>query len=70
MNLFYIYIVSGEANFVTNLTIGGFTQPEVARSLIELPTNSEKGLSSRFCGSSLTPCMESLQILEKWMKLL
>ena len=43
--------MSGEANFVmssTNLTIGGFTQPGVARSLIELPANSEKGLSSHF----------------------
>lgn len=51
MSLCLHIIVSGEANFVmssTNLTIGGFTQPGVARSLIELPTNSEKGLSSRF----------------------
>ena len=32
----------------TNLTVGGFTQPGVARSLIEVPTNSEKGLSHRF----------------------
>ena len=32
----------------TMLTVGGFTQPSVARSLIEQPSNSEKGLSSRF----------------------
>ena len=32
----------------TNLTVGGFTQPGVARSLIEIPSNSEKGLSHRF----------------------
>ena len=47
----YTCIVSGEANFImtsTMLTIGGFTQPVLARSLIELPANSEKGLSSRF----------------------
>ena len=28
--------------------VGGFTQPSVARSLIEQPNNSEKGLSSCF----------------------
>jgi len=32
----------------TMLTVGGFTQPTVARSMIEQPSNSEKGLSSRF----------------------
>ena len=44
-------LVSGEANFVmtsTRLTIGGFTQAGVARSLIDMPSNSEKGLSHRF----------------------
>lgn len=43
--------VTGEANFsmdVTSLTVGGFNQPAVARSLIELPGNAEKGLSQRF----------------------
>ena len=41
----------GEANFAmssTNLTVGGFTQPGVARSLIEQPSNADKGLSHRF----------------------
>ena len=32
----------------TRLTIGGFTQAGVARNLIEMPANSEKGLSHRF----------------------
>uniref|UniRef100_A0A1X7V3K6 Uncharacterized protein n=1 Tax=Amphimedon queenslandica TaxID=400682 RepID=A0A1X7V3K6_AMPQE len=39
--------VSGEANYDiknTSLTIGGFTQPFVARNLIESPGNSEMGL--------------------------
>ena len=46
-----IILVSGEANFAmtsTRLTLGGFTQPGVARSLIELPGNNEKGLPHRF----------------------
>jgi len=45
------FSVSGGANFAMSspmLTIGGFTQPGVARSLIEQPSNSERGLSSRF----------------------
>ena len=33
---------------LTSLTVGGFNQPAVARSLIELPGNAEKGLSQRF----------------------
>ena len=40
--------VTGETNFAmpyTRLTVGGFTQPGLARSLIELPSNAEKGLS-------------------------
>lgn len=43
--------MSGDANFImseTRLTIGGFTQPGVARSLIGMPGNTEKGLSRRF----------------------
>ena len=45
------FLVRGDANFVmtsTMLTVGGFTQRTVARSMIEQPSNSEKGLSSRF----------------------
>ena len=43
--------VTGETNFAmpyTRLTVGGFTQLGLARSLIELPSNAEKGLSHRF----------------------
>ena len=32
----------------TRLTVGGFTQPGVARALIDLPSNTDKGLSHRF----------------------
>lgn len=32
----------------TGLTMGGFTQPSVARGLIEHPPNVEKGLCQRF----------------------
>ena len=28
----------------TQLTVGGFTQPRVARGLIEMPANAEKGI--------------------------
>ena len=38
----------------TNLTIGGFTQSGVAKSLIEKPSNSEKGLTPRIIW--LFPC--------------
>lgn len=44
-------IVSGEANFnmlVTGLTVAGFTQPTVARTLLEMPPAIEKGLVQRF----------------------
>ena len=43
--------MTGEANFsmsTTSLTVGGFNQLSVARNLIELPGNAEKGLSQRF----------------------
>ena len=46
-----VHIVSGDANFAmssTQLTVGSFTQPGVARGLIEMPANSEKGFSHRF----------------------
>ena len=47
----FAFAVSGEANFTmqhTGLTIGGFTQPSVARNLLEQPINIEKGLCQRF----------------------
>ena len=43
--------MSGDANFAmkhTGLTVGGFIQPSIARNLIEIPTNVEKGLCQRF----------------------
>lgn len=46
-----IILVSGDANFSmkhTGLTIGGFTQPFVARNLIDVQANVEKGLCQRF----------------------
>ena len=47
----FLDAVSGEANFTmeyTGLTIGGFTQVNVAKGLIESLPNVEKGLSQRF----------------------
>ena len=32
----------------TRLTVGGFTQPSVARNLIDIPSNTDKGFSHRF----------------------
>ena len=32
----------------TGLTLGRFTQPSVARNMLENPSNTEKGLSQRF----------------------
>ena len=43
-------IVTGDANFSmdsTSLTIGGFSQPAIARSLIEQSGSSEIGLAQR-----------------------
>lgn len=43
--------MSGDANFNmshTSLTLGGFIQPSIARALIEVPQNVEKGLCQRF----------------------
>ena len=44
-------LVTGDANFImerTSLTVGGFTQPMVARQMIEQQGSSEKGLAQRF----------------------
>ena len=44
-------LVTGDANFsmeTTCLTVGGFSQPSVARSLIEQSGSAEIGLSQRF----------------------
>jgi len=45
------FLVSGDANFnmdYTGLSIGGFTQVNVARGFIESTANVEKGLIQRF----------------------
>ena len=63
----HVFTVSGEANFVmerTSLTVGGFTQPSVARSLIEQPSNIEKGLSTRFLWIFPEPCYAKFDSLE------
>ena len=47
---FCLYIVTGDANFSmesTSLTIGGFSQPSVARALIEQSGSTEIGLAQR-----------------------
>ena len=50
-SLYYIFTVSGDANFhmkKTGLTVGGFTQLNIAKSLIESSQAIEKGLVQRF----------------------
>ena len=63
--------VSGEANFDmerTALTVGGFTQPVVARGVIELQASIEKGLTQRFLWLCRNPSfgkMESLELIDE-----
>ena len=62
-----LQLVTGEANFsmdCTSLTIGGFTQPAVARPLIEMPANVEKGFSSQFLWYFPKPCYSKFETLE------
>ena len=64
---FYV-IVSEGANFVmdvTALTIGGFTQPSVARNLIELQASVEKGLFQHFLWIFPQPSYGHFRTLEK-----
>ena len=49
----------------TRLTVGGFTQPGVARYLMELASNAEKGLSHRFLWVFPKPLYGSFDTLEK-----
>ncbi len=45
------FTVTGDANFsmtTTSLTIGGFSQPAIARTLIEQAGSAEIGLTQRF----------------------
>lgn len=63
-----IFSVTGEANFMmssTRLTVGGFTQPGVARNLMELPSNAKKGLSHRFLWVFPKPLYGKYDTLEK-----
>ena len=50
---------------VTALTICGFTQPNVARNLIELQASVEKGLSQRFLWIFPQPTYAKFETLEK-----
>ena len=60
-------IVAGDANFnmaSTNLTLAGFTQPAVARNLIENAANFEKGLPQRFIWMFPKPTYAHLEKLQ------
>ena len=60
--------MAGDANFnmsSTRLTIGGFTQAGTARNLIDMPANSEKGLSHRFLWLFPQPLYGKFASLEK-----
>ena len=59
--------VSENANFHmerTALTVGGFTQPTVARALIELPASVEKGLTQRILWIIPRPSFAKFDTLE------
>ena len=60
------FTVSGDENFsmeLTGLTVGGFTQTGVSCALIEVPTNTEKGLSQRFMWIFPNPLYEKFSSL-------
>lgn len=48
----------------TGLTMGGFTQPSVARGLIEHPPNVEKGLCQRFLWLAPQPTLTKFNDLQ------
>lgn len=61
-----LFTVSGEANFsmaLINLTVGGFTQPGVARALIDVSANTKKGLSEHFLWLFPTPLYKHIEAL-------
>ena len=63
----FLLIVSGDANFLmkhTALSVGGFVQPSVAKNLIEVPQNIEKGLCQRFLWICLKPLMVRFEELQ------
>ena len=49
----------------TGLTVGGFIQPSIARNLIEIPSNVEKGLCQRFLWLVPKPTVVSFDRLQK-----
>ena len=49
----------------TGLTIGGFTEPSVAHSLIEIPSNVENGLCHHFLWVVPKPASVGFNELEK-----
>ena len=63
--------VIGEANFCmekTYLTVGGFSQPSVARPMIEQSTSAEVGLTQRFLWIFPRPtysCFHTLQEVDE-----
>lgn len=64
----YFHTVSGDANFSMNwtgITHGGFIQLSVARSLIELQPNMEKGLCQRLLQLVPQPALEKFDQLQK-----
>lgn len=65
--LSFLILVSGDANFHMErsaLTVGGFTQPSVAKGLIELPASVEKGLAQRFLWIFPRPSFAKFETLE------
>ena len=59
--------MTGDANFSmeeTNLIIGGFSQPSVARALIEYSGNTEKGFSQRILWIFPKPAYAPFRSLE------
>ena len=64
-----MFTVSGEANFAmssTRLTVGGFTQPGVARNLIDI-VRRDYHIDS--CGCFHIPYMVNLLLYQKWTNL-
>lgn len=62
-----MFSVSGEANFTierTGMTLGGFIQPGIARTLIEQPASVEKGLCQRFLWVVPEPCFDAFDQLQ------
>ena len=62
----YVHSVSG-TNFSierTAITVGGFTQPAVARAIIDTPGHAEKGLQQRYLWLFPKPVFAPFETLE------